>query len=417
MTPLLAHALHDSAALGVHPATIAVAAAGILTVAVVAPGRAEEARVALPEPVRVPVAVGGGPDGGAPAPSAPDDEADQAAGGSGVAVHRPGMVARVLAGVVVALLAGSVVVGLTGPRSPNLAGLLVANVVLPTTVLVGLLSGGPRPGPVAPSRPWPLTLLLLVAVALSHASGGNGGTIAGAVLGAYLVLTAVGRVRHGPGWWRHGDPLGVLSASVGRLAPLARDEQGRRRPWLEAAWDATTPTERLVVGVVLAAALARAARFVPAWQQTLALQPPQVRTVAAVALIAYVLALLALLDRGLRRRDGQGLTVAIVPVTAALVLANDLAPALFSVWFSGTLLSDPLGVGADLFGTADRTVSTALLASPLVWLWQLVAVLLGGALGSVVQRDLDRAAGRAGTGRTWLVAAVAASAVVVLLAG
>lgn len=422
MTPLhlLAHALHDSAALGVSPWTLAVAIAGILTVAIVLPQRAEEPRVALPEPSPDRPVDARGVDAAAPADAA--TEADGVAASVAIAgadeVDEP--VVRVRApGVVVALVALALgVVGLFGADDPNLASLTVANVVLPLAVLVGLLGGGPRRGAVA-ARPGvhPLTWVLLVPVVLTHPAGSAGGTVAGLVLLGYAAVSLVGRARTGPGWWADGDPLGVLVALVRRLSPLARDAGGTRRPWLAALWDPLTATERAVLLVVLAGAVGRAARFLPVWLDLMAGQPIEVRAVAALALTVYVGLLLVLVHRAVRRRTGADVAVATVPIVAAVLLANDATPALFTLNFAGTLLSDPLGTGLDLFGTADRTIGTGLLLSPLVWLWQLVVVLAAGGLATTAQRDLDRAAGRTGPGPAIAAAAVAATVVGLLLLG
>ena len=277
MTPLHLLALHDSAALGVSPLTLGVAIAGILTVAIVLPQRAEEPRVALPEPdLRRP-----GPEGTAAAqradgaagedatleavghPSTDDaadtddpadaddaddvDDADEAAdadegGPVGGRVRAGGVVLAVL-------LVALGVVGLFGLDDPNLASLAVANVVLPAAVLGGLLGGGPRRGPVAPaSAVHPLTWVLRVPVVLTHPAGSAGGTVAGLVLLGYAAVSLVGRARVGPRWWADGDPLGVLVALVRRVSPLARDASGARRPWLAALWDPLSRTEPAASG-------------------------------------------------------------------------------------------------------------------------------------------------------------------------
>lgn len=407
-TTVVAHAMHDSAALGIPPVTLAVAITGILTVAVVLPQRADEDRVALPPPV-----VPAGPDpAGTELPKAPD-AADRPADAT-VPERR---VARAAAGLLGLVLAGLVVVGLAGPDAPNLAALAVANVVLPATVVTGLLGGGPRRAGAVRTHVHPLTWVLLVPVVLTHPAGSAGGAVAGGIVLGYVTLSLVGRVRVGPGWWADGDPLGVLAGLVRRLSPLARGADGARRPWLSSLWQPLSVTQRAVLLVVLAGGIARTARFLPVWLDLGAGQPIAVRAVAAAALTVYVGLLVALVHRAVKRRTGADTAVAAVAVLAAVLLANDAAPALFTLHFAGTLLSDPLGVGVDLFGTADRTIGTGLLLSPLVWLWQLVVVLLGGALGATVQRDLDRHADRTGAGSAVAVAGLATVVVLLLLLG
>lgn len=407
---LLAHAFHDSSALGVPPWALAIVAAGILTVAVAFPRRAEEPRLLLP----------------------PGREVGEA-GREVLEVEgwrpRRRRAGLVVGAVLAIVLAGLLVVGLVGPTPPrpNLAALVLGVAALPLLV-VACVAGGdvvlalrpPRPAPaeVLPAAPAWAAPALAVPLVLLRTAGRLGGREVAALVGVYLLATTAGRLRCGPGWWRDGDAVAVLSRALSRLSPVERREDAwRRRPWPAGLGTPLEASERAVIGVVLAGALARAATWLPVVVRAGSGQPTWAVWLLDVGLIAYALAVLALVDRAVRTTRGVAVGVALVPVVAALLLANDAAGAIYTALVAVPLLSDPLGTGADLFGTADRRVGLGVLTSPLTWLAQLVLVLVGAIIGATAQRDLDRSDGVSSPVGPLVVALVAGGAIALLLAG
>lgn len=337
----------------------------------------------------------------------------------------PGLIAGV---VLAAVLVGLLVVGLFGPAPPrpNLASLLFGVGIHPVLVLGAVLGGdlgtalrAPRSEPADALRPVPVWAApaLAAPLVLLRTAGRLGGREVALLVIAYLLVTVAGRLRCGRAWWRDGDAVAVLVRVLARLSPVERREDAwRRRPWPGGLAVALGPAERAVLVVVLAGAIARAATWLPVVVRATSGRSAWVIWAVDLGLLLYVLAVLVLADRAIRTITGVTVGVALVPLTAALLLANDAAGALYTADLSVTLLSDPLGTGADLFGTADRRISLAVLASPLTWLAQLVLVLFGAVLGATTQRDLDRRHGVTSAAGPLAVVGVAAAALVLLLA-
>jgi hypothetical protein len=337
-----------------------------------------------------------------------------------VHVGRPalGYAGRALLGL---LLLGAVVVGLAGPSSPNLAALLVAFLVLPCTVILALATGGLARAPAAVHEErvpaWAAAALALL-LGLANVVGASGGRAVAGLVVTYLLATATGRWRAGPAWWRDGDAVLLLARMVGRASPVSRTADG----WHRAAWPAglarpLTPPERAVLAVLLASGLARPATGLHAWAVLLDGRSAVIVLGAFVVLVLYLAGVLALLERALRTGAGVEVGVALVPLLIGLVLANDIVGAAFALDLAGTLLSDPFGTGADAFGTADRTVGTRVLTAAGAGVVELVLVFLGGTLGVLTQRDLDRLDGRRSPVGAAAVAGLTALALALLLAG
>jgi hypothetical protein len=418
---------------------LALLAVLVLTATVLAARRTERARLLLPAPTPSPERAAEAPADGGPTPGeAAQPGALAEGGGSTVAVEeerttggwrprgrRLGLVLGVLLAVTFLFL---LTVGWFGPRPPrpNLAA-LVLGIGLGPLLVVGAIAGGdlaralrpprPAPAPTLPAAPtWAAPALAVPLVLLRSAGRASGREVATLAL-LYLVATAVGRLRCGPGWWRDGDAVAVLVRSVARLGPVERREDAwRRRPWFGGLTTPLDPAERAVLTVVLAGALARAATWLPVVVDAAEGLPTWAVWLFDLFLVGYALLILVLVDRVLRRR-GVTLDASLVPLTAALVLANDLVGLIYTADLGLTLLSDPFGVGADLLGTAERGVSTAVLTSPLAWLTQLLLALVGAVVAILVQRDRDRRAEVTSVAAPVAVAALGGAAVVLLIAG
>jgi hypothetical protein len=328
----------------------------------------------------------------------------------------PGSVGRVVLGL---LLLGVVLVGVAGPASPNLAALLVAFVLLPGIVVPALVTGGPASVADHERRvpPWAAPMLALL-LGLANTVGASGGRAGAGLVVTYVLATAVGRRCVGPAWWRDGDAVLVLARVVGRVSPVRRTADGwHRGPWPAGLARPLSPSERGVLVVLFASGLARAATGVPAWAVLLEGRSPAVVSGAFLLAVLYLAGVLVLLERAFRTGVGVEIGAALVPLLIGLVLANDLLGAVFALDLGGALLSDPLGTGADVFGTVDRPVTSGVLTAPWGRVVELVSVLLGGTLGVLTQRDLDRRDGRRSPVGAAAVAGLTALALALLLAG
>jgi hypothetical protein len=76
-----------------------------------------------------------------------------------------------------------------------------------------------------------------------------------------------------------------------------------------------------------------------------------------------------------------------VPIVAGYLVAHYFSFLIFQGQQALILLSDPLGTGADLLGTAERGVDYTLVSGTAIALIQVIAVVVGHVLGVVSSHD------------------------------
>jgi hypothetical protein len=77
----------------------------------------------------------------------------------------------------------------------------------------------------------------------------------------------------------------------------------------------------------------------------------------------------------------------LVPIAFAYVVAHYFSFLLIEGQIGLNRVSDPLGYGWNLFGTAGRTVDLALLSATLIWYVQVLAIVVGHVGGVVLAHD------------------------------
>lgn len=212
--------------------------------------------------------------------------------------------------------------------------------------------------------------------------------------GAHLIAG----VLFGRRWFDRGDGFEVYSALIGALAPLGRRADGRlvlRNP-LDGL--AAVPLRPGLVAVIVALVGSTAYDGLSRTQWWNAAVPPGVATatgglVATFVLIGVVFGLgtftvTSTVSTGARRGVGP---VAFAPTLAPVVAGYAIAHYFSLLVFDGQqiiiLASDPLGVGADLFGTAGRAVDYTIVGAGAIALVQLGAVVAGHLLAAISAHD------------------------------
>lgn len=217
---------------------------------------------------------------------------------------------------------------------------------------------------------------------------------------AFFVLVGVGgSLVVGRAWFRDGDPFEVLSRVYGQLAPLARRPDRRlvlrtpvHGPSLLPARRGLLATVSVLLGGTAYDSLTSDIRYA-AWVQSTS-APVLLRTATLVA-TCLVVGLALLLAAGVSARiagvPGRGMgeqfAPAIIPVAAGYLVAHYWSLLIFQGQRTLALLSDPLGTGADLLGTAGIVPGQALIAPTLVAALQAGAIVLGHVLGIVVAHE------------------------------
>ena len=77
----------------------------------------------------------------------------------------------------------------------------------------------------------------------------------------------------------------------------------------------------------------------------------------------------------------------LIPISLAYLVAHYFSLLLFQGQAIGFLISDPLGQGSDLFGTANRTIDYNLISANGIWYAQVAALLAGHVCGLILAHD------------------------------
>ncbi|MGH2641283.1 MAG: hypothetical protein ACRDGO_06260, partial [Actinomycetota bacterium] len=105
--------------------------------------------------------------------------------------------------------------------------------------------------------------------------------------------------------------------------------------------------------------------------------------------LAYVVAMRV--AAGVVRGDWRSLAVRFAPSLVPIVLAYIVAHYFSFLVLEGQLglvrLSDPFGLGWNLFGTSDRIINLALLSPTTIWYVQVAAIVIGHVGGVVLAHD------------------------------
>lgn len=250
---------------------------------------------------------------------------------------------------------------------------------------------------------WPAALLLLgfVWMELVNPSGATPRSIGWAIL-VYTALMVTGMAVFGrKDWLENGDAFGVYFGLLSRIAPLARDLDGRVvvRPVL-GGLPSLPPQPGLIafVMVLLGSTTFDGASRSSFWQsmtselegvpKLLAGTGGLLAVIGAVAL-AYVLAMSA--AGAIARSPWHPLAVrfvhSLVPISFAYVVAHYFSLLVIEGQQVLVLMSDPFGLGFDLFGTAGWSINLALVSATAIWYVQVAAIVAGHIGGVVLAHD------------------------------
>jgi hypothetical protein len=122
------------------------------------------------------------------------------------------------------------------------------------------------------------------------------------------------------------------------------------------------------------------------WFATLALVGTVAVIGAAYWLASWAAARLSEMDETTATQVARSFVHTLVPIALAYAVAHYFTLIIFEGQLIINALSDPLGLGWDLFGTADRRISFWL-SPTAIWYVQLVAILGGHLLGVILAHD------------------------------
>ncbi|MPZ62403.1 MAG: hypothetical protein GEU93_14135 [Propionibacteriales bacterium] len=220
-------------------------------------------------------------------------------------------------------------------------------------------------------------------------------------LGLYALILLGGSVVYGSRWFARADPFEVLSSLVARLSPFGRRKSGRivlRNP-LENL-DGLSPEAGLVavISVLFGSTAFDSFGESPTWVQFVQSSSVDATLLDTLVLCGFVavvgltfsVATMAVggLGHVERRRLPRRFAHSVVPIIVGYFAAHYLT-LLFEVGQqTAALLSDPLGRGWNVFGTADMGVTYFLTLHPTALATTKVAgVVVGHLLAAVSAHD------------------------------
>lgn len=258
---------------------------------------------------------------------------------------------------------------------------------------------------------WPAAagILVFAWVELVYPSRGVPSALAALVLacaGTQLVAMAAFGIET---WERYGDPFAVYFGLFAKLSPV---RWGQGRVWLRRPLEGVTKLEVLPGTVALLAVMIGSTSFdalsqstawtelLPGWQTHFSALGAQgavelLNTVGLLAIILLVAGIYRLGIRGIHgiddRRSTQELARrfahTLVPIALAYVVAHYFTFLIYQGQSIGYLISDPLGNGANIFGTAHASIDYAFLSASQAWYVAVAALLAGHVAGLVLAHD------------------------------
>jgi hypothetical protein len=267
------------------------------------------------------------------------------------------------------------------------------------------LRGRHREGPVQPldgATHWPAAagLFAFVWLELCYHEPASPRVLAVA-LSAYAVAMLAGAARWGREWLRTGDVFGVWFGFLATMAPLYRDGGGRLRgrvPFSGLASIVPRAGTAAVVMVVLGSTAFDGVTRSSLWADVVGSRSGWDATIVATVGLVWVIGIVALLYTGAMRvaarltdREPGSLTApflhSLVPIALAYTVAHYFSLFVFEGQQAVALVSDPFGLGWNLFGTIDRGIDFRAISTTTIAYVQAGAIVIGHVVGVVVAHD------------------------------
>ena len=223
----------------------------------------------------------------------------------------------------------------------------------------------------------------------------------GAYLVAYTLAMIGGGFVFGRGWGRGADGFGVLFAKIGAMAPLCRDRSGvwRRRPPLAglSALEVKPGTVAFVLAVLGSTSFdgfTRSSVWLDIASNRSGWELTAVNTLGLVFVIGIVMvvyrsaiAVMAGLTGRLEAELSRAFVPALIPVVVAYSVAHYFSFLVLEGQAVYALVSDPFGMGWNLFGTVEYQVNYTWVSTSAIAWTQTAAIAVGHALGVAVAHD------------------------------
>jgi len=260
---------------------------------------------------------------------------------------------------------------------------------------------------------WPAAagILAFVWIELVYTGRSDPGALAILAL-AYALVQWVGMTIYGvEAWSRAADAFGVYFALFARLSPLRWTRRALfvRPPVAGAAQLAVNPGTVALVCTAIGTTSFDGFSQTGAWNsiaqtlqdafRELGLSPGNALelafTLGLIVAVVVIFSFYRLGIEGMRTVDPSRSTNelagafahSLIPIALAYVIAHYFGLLAYQGQAIGFLVSDPLGEGSDLFGTANRAIDYSWLSATAVWYVQVVTLVVGHAIGLALAHD------------------------------
>lgn len=269
------------------------------------------------------------------------------------------------------------------------------------------------PYPAALGR-WPAVVGILAFVWVELVDSGRGDPSHLAVLMlAYAAVQLVGMSLYGiEPWNRNGDAFAVYFGLFARISPL-HWERGAvsRRPPLHGLTTLDAPPGTVaLMGAMIGSTSFDGFSGGETWSEIAPRMTDSLRNVGfgqsaaleitfTIGLIVIVMVIAGCYRLGVRgMRDATHIEMSndalaarfahsLVPIALAYVIAHYFSLLAYQGQAMGYLVSDPLGAGSNLFGTATATIDYTWISATAIWYVQVAALLIGHVAGLVLAHD------------------------------
>lgn len=284
--------------------------------------------------------------------------------------------------------------------------------------VAGRIAGGDTPEPLAYPRwlgRWPAAIGILgfawVELVLPVQDRTDPSTLAILALG-YAAVQLVGMSVYGiDPWLRNADPFGVAFGLIARLAPLrwTRGELRTRKPLAGVVpLDPRPGTVALICimigttafdGFSMGSLWNDLAPDIQRWFIDLGLHAEGALevtfTIGLIAMVLVVAGFYRLGVLGMRTVDetrtahelSRLFAHTLVPIALAYVVAHYFSALTYQAQAMAYLISDPLGDGSNVFGTASATINYGWISANAIWYVQVGALIVGHVGGLILAHD------------------------------
>lgn len=223
------------------------------------------------------------------------------------------------------------------------------------------------------------------------------------LLAGYSLIVLIGAAARGREWLRRGEAFTALFGVLSSMAPLYRDDKGELRvrpPFVGLAKLRPARGLEALVFVALGSTTFDGLTRTQFWVRVTDGFGEGANVLVGTVVLAWAIGLVAVTyvsamrmaarlvgDRRSPEELRPAFVHSLVPIALAYAVAHYFSLLTLEGQAAIALVSDPLGRGWDLFGTADRVIDFALVTPVTVAYVQAAAIVIGHVTGVVVAHD------------------------------